>query len=322
MFDLELTKSSNLEKHETLVGRLDKNHPKFPEVEGNLKKLSAGYRGEKTVDYFLNLLPSKRHHIFQGLRLPIGNNFFQIDSLLMSTKSGLLIESKNFAGTLLFEKNQLTRTLKGTDEIEIFQNPLTQANRHKILLKYLFEKNKIPIIPIEHLVCIANTSSNIIISSGYTEAEKRITRAENLLHKIEENDKFYTKDLLDQKTLGKLSKFLINNNTPLIPDILQKYGIDQSEITGVQCPRCFIIPMLYQGRYWECLSCQMRARDPFIKAINDYFLLIKPTITNKELVDFLHLPSARAATYLFTFLKFPFTGTNKGRVYHQPILFP
>lgn len=322
MFDLELTKSNNLEKHEALAGRLDKNHPKFLEVEGNLKKLTAGYRGEKTVDYYLHSLPSKRHHIFQGLRLPIGKNFFQIDSLLMSTKSGLLIESKNYAGTLLFEKHQLNRTLNGSTENEIFQNPLIQAKNHNILLKYFFEKNKIPLIPIQHLVCITNTSSKIMISPGYIDAEKRVTRAENLLHKIEENDKFYTKDVFDEKTVGKLSKFLKNKHTPMIPNILQKYGIHISEITGVQCPKCLAIPMLYKGRYWECLSCQKRARDPFIKAINDYFLLIKPTITNHELVEFLHLPSARAATYLFSSLNFPYTGTNKGRVYHQPILFP
>jgi hypothetical protein len=305
-----------------LVARLDKKHPRFLEVEGNLKKLAAGYRGEKTVDYFLHSLPAKKHHIFQGLRLPIGKNFFQIDSLLITTKSGLLIESKNYAGTLLFERHQLNRTLKGSIENEIFQNPLIQANNHNILLKYFFEKNKIPVIPIQHLVCIANTSSKIIISPGYIDAEKRVTRAENLLHKIEENDKFYTKDVFDEKTVGKLSKLLKNKHTPLIPNILQKYGVHISDITGVQCPKCFAIPMLYKGRYWECLACQMRARDPFIKAINDYFLLIRPTITNHELVEFLHLPSARAATHLLSSLKFPYTGTNKGRVYHQPKLFP
>ncbi|MEH7492756.1 nuclease-related domain-containing protein [Neobacillus niacini] len=322
MFDLELTKSNDLVKHEALVGRLDKNHPKFPEVLGNLKKLSAGYRGEKTVDYFLKSLPPKRHHIFQGLRLPIGKNFFQIDSLMMSAKSGLLIESKNYAGTLLFEKNQLTRTLSGSTESDIFQNPLTQANNHKILLKYFFEKNKIPVIPIEHLVCVANTTSNIVISPGYIEADKRVTRAENVLQKIEENDKFYNKAVIDDKTIGKLCKLLKTQHTPLTNDILQKYGIHKSEITGVQCPRCFSIPMLYRGRYWDCLSCQMKARDPFIKAINEYFLLIKPTITNQELVEFLQLPSARAATYLLSLLNLPYTGTNKGRVYHQPPLFP
>lgn len=141
--------------------------------------------------------------------------------------------------------------------------------------------------------------------------------------KIEELEKFNKKDILDAKMCAKIKRLLLSKHTPLRFDILQKYGIDKNKIhNGVQCPSCSFIPMQYRGRTWECAACYHHSKDAHLKAIQDYFLIYKPTITNTELREFLFLPSPRAATYLLSFLDFPSTGTNKGRVYHQPQSFP
>lgn len=317
MNEKNLTMSVILQQHEALKKRLIENHPAEQEIEEKLKILHSGFRGEKNLKYFLSLIPEKNYFIFHNLRLPHGNSHFEIDALLISFKTIIIIDVKNFAGSILIEKYQLTQEVNDTKKI--YPNPLTQANRHRILLRYFFEKNNIPLIPDEYLVCIGSSTTITQIAPGYADAEKRVFKAENLLIKIQEIEKLYKKEVLDPKVYSKLKKLLLNQDTPLRIEILNKYGIHKNEIkTGVQCPTCFHIPMTYKGRNWECPVCKSTSKDAHISAINDYFLLIHPSLTNSELRHFLHLPTSRSATYLLSFLNLPHTDTRKGRIYHSP----
>ncbi|HEY2419799.1 MAG TPA: nuclease-related domain-containing protein, partial [Neobacillus sp.] len=78
------------------------------EIEEKIRILNSGYQGEKTLNYFLGLIPEKKYHIFHGLRLPIGKYYFQIDAILLSPKLIILLEAKNNSGTLTIEKHQMT----------------------------------------------------------------------------------------------------------------------------------------------------------------------------------------------------------------------
>jgi hypothetical protein len=317
LFEKDLSKSLILQQHEALERRLAKNHPKRPEVEEKLGSFQAGYRGEKTLNYFLSLLPPKKYHIFHDIRLPNGPTFFQIDAILISGKMGYIIDNKNYGGTLVLDKHQLTQDLNNNSKI--YQNPISQTHRHIILLKDFFDQNHITTIPLENLVCFSNSYSIVKIAAGYNEAEKRVTKADNILRKIAEFEKYYKQELLTPKDIGKMKRVLLSKHTPNRIDIFKTYNLGQRDIiTGVQCPVCLHIPMLYKGRYWECPICEIISKDAHLPAINDYFLLIKPWFTNSELRIFLQLPSPRAAAYLISFLDLPTTGTNKGRIYHQP----
>ncbi|MDR6999117.1 nuclease-related domain-containing protein [Neobacillus niacini] len=317
MFEKDLIKPILLEQHEALERRIPKNHPSRAAVQEKLINLRSGYRGENTLHYYLSLLPLKKYHIFHDIRLPHGESFFQIDAFLLSEKSGLIIDSKNYSGSLLLERHQLTQEVN--ENKKVYSNPLSQVARHKILLNYFFEKSQLPIIPLDHLVCFTNSKAALHITPGYSEAEKKVCRAENLLIKIAEHEKFFKKDYLDQKLMGKIKRQILNKHTPLQSDVLQLYNIYPSElIPGVLCPKCLYLPMRYKGRKWVCPICNTISKDAHLPAIYDYFLLIKPFITNAELCWFLQLPSPRAAAYLFSHLNFPFSGTNKGRIYHQP----
>lgn len=318
MFDLELVEPIQLQQAKATKRRIPENHPKREEVGGKIRILGSGFKGEKTLEYYLKLLPEKKYHIFQGLRLPIGKSFFQIDAFLYSPKLSFIIESKNHAGTLTIEKHQMIQ--EWNDKKVNHQNPLTQANRHKILLKYFFEKYQIPEFPIEYLAVATNSATKLNIAEGYTEAERKVCKAGDLLKRIEELEKFYKKESIDQKTMTRVKKLLLSKHTPLKTDFLHQLGIDKSEIiTGVQCPLpCLCIPMQYYRKNWKCLSCGCISKDAYIEAINDYFLLIKPTITNSELRRFLQITSSRSATYLFSLINLPHSGIKKGRIYHQP----
>ncbi|MFL6556113.1 MAG: NERD domain-containing protein, partial [Bacillus sp. (in: firmicutes)] len=70
---------------------------------------------------------------------------------------------------------------------------------------------------------------------------------------------------------------------------------------------------------WICPTCQTSSKDAILKALSDYYYLYKPTITNQELRDFLHLPNTDITQKVLHRLKLPTTGKTKDRLYYlQP----
>ena len=123
-------------------------------------------------------------------------------------------------------------------------------------------------------------------------------------------------DKLDAKELRKLKRLLISKHTPENPDILKHFNLSPKDIlTGVKCPTCSFLPMNYQYGTWSCQKCNMKSKTAHISAINDYFLLIKPSITNTELRTFLHFDSIRVAGKILASLELPFSGTFRDRLY-------
>ncbi|EKN65425.1 NERD domain-containing protein [Neobacillus bataviensis LMG 21833] len=172
MFDLELNRPIALEQAEAAQRRLPIFHEMRHDIEIKVRNFASGYQGEKKLRYFLGLIPEKRYHIFHGLRLPAENSFFQMDAHLLSAKLIILIESKNYSGKISIGKLQLTQEINNSTAI--YDNPIVQVNRHKLLLQYFFKKYQIPPIPIETLVVFTKSSAEINIAPGYAEAEKKI----------------------------------------------------------------------------------------------------------------------------------------------------
>lgn len=104
--------------------------------------------------------------IFADLRLIHQNQAFQMDTLIICPYFILIIESKNIAGTLTFEKDstQMIRELDGKKQG--FKNPLVQVARQKEQLMGWLKKRKIPLIPVEDLVGIADRRTVIITSDN------------------------------------------------------------------------------------------------------------------------------------------------------------
>ena len=117
-----------VESLEAALLRLSKNYVKRPRVEQELGKAKAGYFGEKSIDYYLKDFSSNHFHILHDLRLCIANdNFFQIDILINTPNYLLIIEVKNYVGSLYFDGNfkQLIREKNGVEEG--MENPIPQV---------------------------------------------------------------------------------------------------------------------------------------------------------------------------------------------------
>ncbi len=90
-----------------LLARLHPNSPKYKEIEDKLYRVQAGYAGEVKVDKYLEstIFPQKVI-VLTDVQLPVAENFLiQIDTLILSRSSIILLEIKNIAGTLTYIPN-------------------------------------------------------------------------------------------------------------------------------------------------------------------------------------------------------------------------
>ncbi|MGG0718448.1 NERD domain-containing protein [Robertmurraya massiliosenegalensis] len=316
MYLKELSKPIRAIILEKLVQRLLDGHPKTLEIQQDLVRILAGYKGERAVSYYLDFLPDKDFFIFHSLRLPSKNHFFQIDFLLLTNRFALILECKNFFGTLYFDEsfNQLIRT--ANDKEEGFQDPLSQAKWHQQQLRNWLSSNGFN-LPFDYYVVISNPSTIVKTSPQNKQALDKVVHGHSLLNRIGEVNRKYEKQIYDGKTIRKLSKLLIKRNTQESFDLLKKYGIKEEEIlTGVRCPECGYMKMIHRYGTWRCPMCQLKRKDAHLESLKDYSFLVKPTITNQEFRKFFHVHSPDVANYLLKSMNLPHSGSTKGRVYY------
>jgi hypothetical protein len=157
-----------------------------------------------------------------------------------------------------------------------------------------------------------------IIPNGHPIAKKICANA-GLTWEIDNLEEQYNKELITEKDLRKIAKALLKAYTPLQPsEILQQYGISISELlTGVHCPDCEFLPLIYQRGRWCCLKCKKSYKDAHLDAVNDYFLLISPKITNVEFRKWVHLDNPDMATKKLRELHLAISGATRDRFYHK-----
>ncbi|MFI8687515.1 nuclease-related domain-containing protein [Rossellomorea sp. NPDC077527] len=315
MFVKERKSPLKLLQTEALLNRLKPiDHPKRSLIEQDLKKRKAGYQGEKTVDFHLSFLSDKQYLIFNDLRLPIAPTSFQMDSVLVTPYYILPIEIKNISGTLTIdpEFNQLTKEFNGAETG--YPDPIAQATRQKLFLQKWFHNNKLLCPPVEFLVVFSNPSTILRMSPGQKRISPydRMIHAQNIVREISKFNTLYTREVVNLK---KIKRLFLNQHRVNYSSILPTYQLTESDlIKGVLCEICREI-MVRKTRIWFCPHCLHLSKTAHLQAIEDYFLLIKPTITNGELRKFLQLFSTRTATLILQSLNLQKTGNTKGTLY-------
>lgn len=301
--------------NKAILGRIPPNHPKIPVIEDDIRTQEAGHKGEQTLDYYLKFLPEKDYYIFNGLRLPNGDSYFQIDSLILTSPMLLNIEAKNMNGELEFDEQNGQLIQKNENKQKGYENPLLQAKFQVRQLKEFLRKHHYPEIPIEYLVMMSNSNA-ILKTAQNSEARERVCRGRGVVYRVEEISKRYQEEILDRNQLRKLCRFLLKMHTEPSYDIEKIYRIPRSELlTGVHCPSCKYLGMTYSRGSWLCPKCGCKSRDAHLKALKDYYLLFGPSITNQQFREFLHLPSMKIASRMLTSMKLPHSGSKKQRVY-------
>ncbi|MBB6452062.1 hypothetical protein HNQ94_000483 [Salirhabdus euzebyi] len=318
MIKKELKESSRIRKLKALERRLPQNHEKLHLVQKELAKSIAGYHGEKSLDYFFRFLTKDRYFIFHDIRLPYEDSFFQLDVVLVSPYLIIICEVKNIAGTLYFDGDfhQLIRKQNG--EEQVFSDPLLQVKRQHFQLAKFLQTYDFSSVPIENLVIISNRNS-IIKSSQPQSYSSYVIPVDYFPFKISELESSYEKECLSIEQTKKLSSLLLKNHTDKKVNILEEFQLTKKEIRkGTQCPNCLFIPILKNHGGWLCPNCNQLSKNAHLPSLMDYSLLIKNTISNSELCDFLKLPSRFIARSLLNKMDLSYTGSTKGRKYKLP----
>ncbi|KAA0549138.1 NERD domain-containing protein [Bacillus sp. BGMRC 2118] len=308
-----------LEKLQALERRLTSTHPKYQKVVDDYSRRMAGYKGEKSLDYYLSFLSKDKYTILHNLRIYNGEYYFQIDILLITEKFILIIEVKNYSGVIHYDTNfnQLIRTQNGKEEA--LPNPLAQIERQKFQLITLLNKRNISYVPIETLAVISNPLTVIKSTTNHNNVSQKLLHSATLSKRIKELEQEYQELRLSRKEIRSLSKYLLKVNQPIEMNILDRFNITNKDIlTGVQCPNCGIMPMERLHGRWSCKQCNHISKDAHIKAIRDYRLLIGKDITNQEARQFLNISSIHTTKRLLTALNLRYTGSNKKRQYVLP----
>ncbi|MFD1848719.1 nuclease-related domain-containing protein [Oceanobacillus bengalensis] len=282
----------------------------------------AGHLGEQQVDYKLSIYPHNNFRYFQGIRLKINHKFFQMDGVLLFNSFILILEIKNWKGTLQYnpETNSITQTFQNVKKN--YQNPITQVNNHEMQLNsWLQEVPGIFGVPIESLVVISDSTTIFNSPNNNPELYKKMIYADSLIQKINELKIKHTKKLLKKEEIDYLEETFLRCDTPLKPNLIKQYKIPSEYfINGIECSHCGHSPMSRLYKSWQCAKCYYKDPLAHERKILDYFLLFNSSITNKECRSILQLNNDNTAYTLLNSMGLKQTGKNKGRKYHAPSL--
>lgn len=306
-----------LRMYEAIFNRILDNHPKLSLIEQDYKGWRAGYKGELQTDYRLSFLPEQGYYIFRDLRLADNLWFFQMDTLILTLRYILLIETKNHSGTLFFDKASEQMIQTKDEKEKAYDCPVLQVKMQSWHLKRWMNVLKFKLPPVYHLVVISNPHT--IIKSNNSQLYKTVVKGDVLLNRVQQIDHENPEEILSEKELKKLANLLLKKHTPQHPDLLKYYNLTDSDFhKGVQCPACTTFGMIRLKWHWVCPHCAYSSKSAHHGAVFDHFLLSKPTITNQEFRDLMSITSIKSANRMLSFMKLPHTGSNKGRVYHMP----
>lgn len=311
------TKPFELLQHEHLLKRLPENHYQYNKIENQMRVLTSGYIGEKSLDYFITLIPHNDLFVFQDLRLPnIGGTTFQIDFLLFTPYFFIILDSKYLKGKLNLSEFQLVQEYE--DRVKVYQNPIDQVHNQLYNFKQLLQRYSFIIPPSHPFVVFTHPNSILELTSDHTNLKKYILRPEKIRTIINEyfermNENYYTIE-----EMNELSQLLIRLHTPKTTNILEYYKINYEEIRkGVFCPDCGGKVIKEYG--WICTRCNNDNQQIYLETMLDYYYLYGEQITMRACVDFFQLNSRHIAYYLLKTQSFIQVIDNRKGVYQIDI---
>lgn len=111
------------------------------------KKLNTGIQGEEKSQNMLSKLPSS-YKILSNIPISFENRRAEIDNLIISSKGIVIVESKNYGGSIKGNKDdkewtQTKTSQKGNIYTNTIKNPVKQVGRQVYLLSQLLKANGI-----------------------------------------------------------------------------------------------------------------------------------------------------------------------------------
>ncbi|NYE06126.1 rubredoxin [Bacillus niacini] len=290
--------------------RLPDKHPMISVIASKQSILEAGIGGEQQVADVLGRYRFPfRNNIFHDLSLS-SDTYFQIDHLLKTPHYGVVLETKNLAGSLEFRDNPPQLIQKREDgQIKYYESPVVQLERNIELFSAWLSERNID-LPLYGAIVLAYPKQHVDIPPADTKI-----LFPNLVPPFIKSLPREGKGL-DTSTFNWLSSELLRCHQTYIPKpVCESYQIPVSAIKpGVRCVSCGNIGMNKIPRSWHCPVCKVTNHLAHEQTLNEWFLVVKRTITNRECREFLGV-DIYTANRILNSMNFICKGTFKDRVY-------
>ncbi|MFD1036871.1 NERD domain-containing protein [Virgibacillus byunsanensis] len=301
---------------EALYGRTPAHHQAKSFIELDYKKRRSGVKGEKDLEFPLSFLSDNDYLILHDIRIKDKNGYFQIDTLVLSMCYFLIVEAKNWYGTVLFDGEDQVVRIGDDGKEEGLPNPVSQVNLQRYRLQEWLSSNGIINIPIDYYVVFTSSSTIIKSISPDKPIPEAIIRNNQLLFRIQDMNEKYNTPRLTMEQLHELSTQIIAAHTPRTVNVLEKYCMSIDElIKGVFCPKCAAVPMDWQHGKWVCRSCHHMSKNAHVRAFHDHKLIISDTITNREARELLGVDCPDVIRRILLKEKYSCIGTTKNCYY-------
>lgn len=312
----ERDKLTILSQLQVLARRLKQNDPLNETIQAEIRKRQRQVKGEKEVEFPLKFISEKEYFILHDLRIEDKAGFFQIDTLIISRRFLLILEIKNWYGTVIFNPNGQVLRIGDEGKEEGFPNPVYQSKLQQHRLNNWLQQNGFKEIPIEYLIIISFPST-IIKSTPPNTIPSEVIYNNELLYRIQDLENQYKLLKVSMKELRIIANHLISSHVQPENNILELFNLTKNTILkGVICPKCSYLSMIRRKYKWYCEQCNLYSVDAHLRALSEYKLLVGNTITNSEARDFLQVESPYVVKRLLKMGGYPFKGNTSNRVYY------
>lgn len=290
--------------------RLPDEYPTASALASKQSIIEAGIGGEQQVAEVLGRYQFPfRNTIYHDLSLS-SDTYFQIDHLLKTPHYGIVLETKNLAGSLEFRDNPPQLVQKRDDgQIKYYESPVVQLERNIELFSAWLSQRNID-LPLYGAIVLAYPKQHVEIPPVNTKI-----LFPNLVPPFIKSFPQEGKGL-NHSTFNWLSSELLKCHQTYIPKpVCESYQIPLRDIQpGVRCVTCGNIGMLKVPRTWHCPVCKVNNHLAHRGTLAEWFLVVKRTITNQECREFLKV-DIHTATRILQSLPLNTKGTFRNRYY-------
>lgn len=297
---------------ESLLQRVPSVHPLSTHWTEQLRRMTAGFHGELRVDSLFYEIPIDCPHYFiQDLFIQKPKSSHQIDTVLVTSRFLLLLEIKSISGELNFDPQlrQFSRTNKD-GSVDGMRNPDDQLRRHEKWVQQFLESQKVS-LPVIGAIVFTYPSS--IVQSR--PKNRIIIQSSGLPFLVDQILAKYPVEILTARKTRQLAVKLLEMHSERA---LRDVDVAVELRKGVLCGGCSGVRMTYRYKKWTCPDCLKVDPHAHLRTLEQYRMLVKPLISNREFRDFTGIESVSVASKLLTDSKMNFQGSFKDRVYLIP----
>ncbi|WP_404405301.1 nuclease-related domain-containing protein [Jeotgalibacillus malaysiensis] len=298
-----------------IARRMPDFHPKKQVVEEELYKQMAGYKGEKSSDYYISYL-DPAPLVLYNIRLNNGDFNFQIDTMLIFNKAIFILEVKNLAGTIEIRSSydQVLKTIN--DQTSAQKSFHTQVTLQKGNLDRWIKRRfniKMPIIP---LIIMSNPRS--ILKAESPELLGNVHPSSSIPFAVyRELDKLSSKKH-SSKQIRALAEQMAASHEELEVDWFERFDFNiKTLLVGMSCPSCEQFDIVHSSMKWSCKNCSFSGFQIVESALEEAFLLMGEGIRNKELRKFMGELSTQTMNRIARKANLHKTGLTKGTKYYR-----